>query len=226
MARRGLEDRIEAWPDQWREARAEYADAKALVAKLELQLERTRENARRREDEAGAGSGDGYDDFALPGITDTDRHVLELEFQVQRATLAVERARAEADVKTRSSAWEAGQKLTEAAVEARVKSDQGYIASQERLLEVKQQHALAKLERDQQVREEREKRRSAEFTLDAEPETPEVARLRNEVYAAQTQLEKARVTLGYQARVGQTLLMLTEMMKVDSAEATVPLHSR
>lgn len=230
MSRTTLEDRIEAWPEHWREARTRYVEAKALVARLELQLERAQERASARGLEEGEIGLDEGSASASQALIAADQHLLDLDFQIQRATFAIERARAEADVRTRTAAQAATQKLTEAAVDARVKSDAAYIASQEHLLELKHQQALAKLDRDQQWRQEREQRRMAAFTeaaVDEEPETEETRALREQLDDAYRQLEKARTDLSYQKRVGRALQMLTEVLKADSVvAATIPARAR
>lgn len=235
MARRGLEERIEAWPEQWREARTRLVEAKALVAKLELQLERAKERA--GIGDARMRTGGDFDDVAGSrryvlgagrySYDAVDERLLELERQVQLATLAADRAKAEADIRVRESALAAGQKLTEAAVGARVKSDPGYIAAQEKLLEARHQQSLGRIERRQEMREEEMGEESASPVFVEEEEPEAVRQLRIQLDDAYQQLEKARTDLGYQTRVGQALQMLTEVLKADSVvAAAVPLSRR
>ena len=221
MARRSetLEERIEKWPEQWREARLHYVEARAVVAKLELQLER----AKAKEDSAGIEEGmpDEIASSGDPTLLKAEQHLLELEYQIQRATFEVERAKAAADVQTRNTAQKLGQKLTEAAVEARVKSDLSYIASQEKLLEVKHQHALARLERDQLRDQLRSQLRVRNFEAEEELESEKIRQLREQLEEAVEQLEKARIEFDYQKKVGQSLRMLAEVLKADSVVAAI-----
>jgi hypothetical protein len=224
MSRRTLEDRIEAWPEQWKAARARYVDAKGQVAKLELQLERVRARA------AQAAHMDPTDDAAIPAtspITAADRELLELDYQTQLIQLEVERAKAAADMQTRAAAQTSGLKLTEAAVEARVKSDATCTAAQQKLLEARHLQALAKLERDAQWRTDREEQRmTAIYNDEEESEPPEVVSLREEVDEALAELDRARTELAFQHRIGRTLRMLADIVTADSAVAAVPMLSR
>jgi hypothetical protein len=220
MSRQTLEDRVEAWPDQWKQARTRYAEAKALVAKVELQLERARERAERA-------NKPGVDEIGLlastAGIAEADRGLLQIEHEMQLATFDVERAKATADIAARDKAQAVGQKLTEAAVEAHVKSDAGYVASQQKLFDAKHQFAVAKLERDEQVRHQREQERMARVEDTGEEiESEETMQLRVEFVEALQQFEQARTELGFQQRVGRTLKMLVDVLHADSMAAGIP----
>lgn len=219
-----LESRIEAWPDQWKVARVRYTEANAALAAARLEVDRLEQLDQLANDaEEGAAPDPTADALGeSQALLDLERQQLEIDHMVQLASFDVERTKAAIDIAVRSEAFDSGQKITESAVESRVKTDPAYVEAQKRLIEAKHDQAIAKLNKTQQQRVEREEysvRRAALYASsqqdDAEEPvaSPELAQARIAMMAVVAAQIEARTELRYQERVGRSLRMLTDLIQ-------------
>jgi hypothetical protein len=224
MDRPTLETRIESWPSQWKAARDTFTEATAALTTISLEVERLEMEAEalaQAEDAEEAALSGGMDDS--PALIEAERQQLEIDLLVQQAVFDVKRIKATVEVAIRDAALEARTKPTESAVDARVKSNTEYIEAQRRLLTLKGDIATAKLNRTHVARSERdeaERERRAQLTArrQAAPleavESPALTKMRNKLATAEVKLDLAKTELQYQARIGRSLKMLTDLLKI------------
>ena len=204
-----LEERIEAWPEQLREAMGRYTRAKMVVTGLDQRLEHARIEARRRQEEDEPESVD----------DEPPSRLLELEHRVQQAALELEQAKAEADVEARAS----GPKLTDTAVSARVRSAPQVLACQRALLSAQHERDRAKLHHDQEMRAARERRRAAADSQ-ATTEFDAVVGLLAQLAKAEAELDEARMELSYLRAVGRALQMRVDLLRADAGVIAAPVR--
>lgn len=222
-----LVERIEVWPEDWKNAWDKYTQALAHVARLELQLETSLEPA-------PASTAGGEADAEVDGeswptdavdegeVADTgvmslpdasSRQLLELEHQLQIAQTAVARAKGASDLNIRATGHANGLKLTEAAVEARIACDPAVIAAQDRVVELKHQYALARLQQEARWTTLREQRAVLMAGSHDAEESEEIVVLRQELERAREEMAQARVEVKYQRAVGVSLRLLVHVLQ-------------
>lgn len=222
-----LVERIEDWPQAWKDAWARYTQAHALVARLEQQLETALEAATIPEETEYPDPGnEAWHDLAGDNLgseqrtglrkpEESSRQLLDLEYQLQMAQAEVARAKGSSDLGIRGAAHANGLKLTEAAVEARVACDPAVMAAQDHVLSLKHQLALAKL--DQEVRwNSLHNQHVLRMAGGGADESAEIVALRAQLEQAREEVASARVNVKYQRAVGYSLRLLVRVSKDES----------
>jgi flagellin-like hook-associated protein FlgL len=210
MSSETLEARIAAWPDQWKAACLNYSSALAHLAELQRQLARLNVDAAAIEPPAEVPQALNND----PAVIAADLNLLNLEHEVRLAALEADHVRAMADIAIREEAVENGLKLTESAVEARVKSDKDAMAAQRSYLNLKHQVDMAKIDRTHLIRRLQEEMRTQKQGVpspDPVPTSTDNQALLSEIEQASAYVDIARAELGYQQRVGRSLRMLVAL---------------
>jgi hypothetical protein len=202
-----LPEQIAHWPTELREAWLRFEAAKQVVEQLQAAIDLNAASAQ-ASDLADDIGGDTLDAEASEGAT--DRQVLELDYQLQLASIALERARAAVDMRVRQMAQASGVKLTEAAVEARVVCDPQVMAAEQQVVDAKHALAVTKLERDDRWQRARSSA-GAPWLSAAATESEEVRSLREQLAQAQHAMDLALIEVRYQRARGRSLGMLVRI---------------
>ena len=229
-----LEQRLEQWPEQWRQARTQYGAAKALVARLEAEQARIEQEARMtdqgdRQANEDIDDGDVGESPAL--LRAAEIKIDDLTYHFQTAQVDLKAVQANADMRIRRQAQQDGVRLTESAVMAQVQADQECVDYQKRLADLAHQLAQAKRERDdlrrQAQRERIELLRNARSSFNRDfadrpmrsapsPLDDAARKMQEALDQAYVKLDEAATALGYQRRVGQALLALARLTAHDN----------